>query len=75
MKKEIKNKNLDISSASVLTIVDALKNNQQILNDEENFESEKEVEEVMSEEKSDEFFSQFNSIPTVDIDDRVSVGK
>ena len=75
VKKEIKNKNLDISSASVLTIVDALKNNQQILNDEENFESEKEVEEVMSEEKSDEFFSQFNSIPTVDIDDRVSVGK
>jgi len=75
VKKEIKNKNLDISSASVLTIVDALKNNQQILNDEENFESEKEVEEVMSEEKSDEFFSQFNSISTVDIDDRVSVGK
>ena len=75
VKKEIKNKNLDISSASVLTIVDALKNNQQILNDEENFESEKEVEEVMSEEKSDEFFSQFNSISTVDIDERVSVGK
>lgn len=75
VKKEIKNKNLDITSASVLTIVDALKNNQQILNDEENSESEKEVEEVMSEEKSDEFFSQFNSISTVDIDDRVSVGK
>ena len=75
MKKEIQNKNLDISSASVLTIVDALKNNQQILNDEENFESKKEVEEVMSEEKSDEFFSQFNSISAVDIDDRVSIGK
>lgn len=75
VKKEIRNKNLDISSASVLTIVDALKNNQQILNDEENSESEKEVEEVMSEEKSDEFFSQFNSVSAVDIDDRVSVGK
>lgn len=35
VKKEIKNKNLDITSASVLTIVDALKGNQQILSEEE----------------------------------------
>ena len=34
-KKEIKNKNLDISSVSVLSIVDALKNNQRILQTEE----------------------------------------
>jgi len=36
VKKEIKNKNLDITSASVLTIVDALKGNQRILSGEEN---------------------------------------
>ena len=32
VKKEIKNENLEISSASVFAIVDALKNNKQILN-------------------------------------------
>ena len=36
VKKEIKNKNLDITSASVLTIVDALKGNQQILSGDKN---------------------------------------
>ena len=36
VKKEIKSKNLDITSASVLTIVDALKDNKQILRDEDN---------------------------------------
>lgn len=56
VKKEIKNKNLDISSASVLTIVDALKNNQQILNDEENFETEDETEEILSDEKPEKLF-------------------
>lgn len=38
LKKEIKSKNLDITSASVLTIVDALKGNQQILKNEDNSE-------------------------------------
>ena len=36
VKKEIKSKNLDITSASVLTIVEALKGNKQILRDEDN---------------------------------------
>ena len=36
VKKEIKNKNLDITSASVLTIVDALKGNQRILSGDKN---------------------------------------
>jgi len=77
VKKEIKNKNLDISSASVLTIVDALKNNQQILNDEENSlmeepETELESEEILPKEKTEieiseendgeNFFSRLNSI-------------
>ncbi|MBR6012610.1 MAG: hypothetical protein IK062_02345 [Selenomonadaceae bacterium] len=53
VKKEIKNNNLDISSASVLTIVDALKNNQQILNTEENSESETQNEKILSTEKSE----------------------
>ena len=75
VKKEIKNNNLNISSASILTIIDALKNNQQIFSGEENSESEKEVEEVMPEENSDEFFGQLNSISIVDTDDEVSVGK
>ena len=66
VKKEIKNKNLDISSASVLTSVDALKNNQKILNSEENFETENEIEEIMSEEKTDKFFSQLNSLATAE---------
>ena len=66
VKKEIKNKNLDISSASVLTIVDALKNNQQILQTEENSETEAEPEEFFEEEKSDKFFSQLNSFATAD---------
>ena len=66
VKKEIRNKNLDISSASVLTIVDALKNNQQILNGEENFETEDESEEIMAEEKPEKLFSQLNSFATVD---------
>ena len=66
VKKEIRNKNLDISSASVLTIVDALKNNQQILNDEENFETEDEPEEIMPEKKPEKLFSQLNSFATVD---------
>ena len=66
VKKEIKNKNLDISSASVLTIVDALKNNQQILNGEENFETEDESEEIMAEEKPEKLFSQLNSFAMTD---------
>ena len=66
VKKEIRNKNLDISSASVLTIVDALKNNQQILQTEENFETEAEPEELLEEEKTDKFFSQLNSFATAD---------
>ena len=66
VKKEIKNKNLDISSASVLTIVDALKNNQQILSSEENFETDDESEEILPEEKPDKFFSQLNSFATAD---------
>lgn len=66
VKKEIKNKNLDISSASVLTIVDVLKNNQQILQTEENSETEAEPKEFLEEEKSDKFFSQLNSFATAD---------
>ena len=66
VKKEIRNKNLDISSASVLTIVDALKNNQQILQTEENSETEAEPEEFFEEEKSENFFSQLNSFATAD---------
>lgn len=66
VKKEIRNKNLDISSASVLTIVDALKNNQQILSSEENFETEDESEEIMAEEKPEKLFSQLNEFATVD---------
>ena len=66
VKKEIRNKNLDISSASVLTIVDALKNNQQILQAEENSETEAETEEFLEEEKSNKFFSQLNSFATAD---------
>ena len=66
VKKEIKNKNLDISSASVLTIVDALKNNQQILNSEEISGVNDESEEFLEEEKSDKFFSQLNSFATAD---------
>ena len=66
VKKEIRNKNLDISSASVLTIVDALKNNQQILSSEENFETDDESEEILPEEKPDKFFSQLNSFATAD---------
>ena len=75
VKKEIKNKNLDISSASVLTIVDALKNNQQILNDEENFETEDETEEILSDEKPEKLFSQLNSFETADEIDEMSVAK
>ena len=66
VKKEIRNKNLDISSASVLTIIDALKNNQQILQTEENFETDDESEEILPEEKPDKFFSQLNSFATAD---------
>lgn len=66
VKKEIRNKNLDISSASVLTIVDALKNNQQILNDEENFETEDEPEENILEEKPEKLFSQLDAFATTD---------
>ena len=66
MKKEIKNKNLDISSASVLTIVDALKNNQQILNEEKVSDVEDESAEFLEEEKSDKFFSQLNSFATAE---------
>lgn len=65
VKKEIKNKNLDISSVSALAIVDALKNNKQILNADENseeisknvnsatenFDSEIQAEKILSEEK------------------------
>ena len=57
---------MDISYASVLTIVDALKNNQQILNGEENFETDDESEEILPEEKADKFFSQLNSFATAD---------
>lgn len=75
VKKEIKNKNLDISSASVLTIVDALKNNQQILNGEENFETEDESEGILPEKKSEKLFSQLNSFTTTDEIDEMSVAK
>ena len=63
VKKEIKNKNLDISSVSVLSIVDALKNNQQILQTEEILGevSEVETEEIFEEEKTTEIFSSSNS--------------
>ena len=63
VKKEIKNKNLDISSVSVLSIVDALKNNQQILQTEEisGEVSEDGAEEILEEEKSTEIFSSSNS--------------
>ena len=75
VKKEIRNKNLDISSASVLTIVDALKNNQQILSSEENFETEDESEEILPEKKSEKLFSQLNSFTTTDEIDEMSVAK
>ena len=63
VKKEIKNKNLDISSVSVLSIVDALKNNQQILQTEEisGEVSEVETEAILEEEKPTEIFSSSNS--------------
>lgn len=63
VKKEIKNKNLDISSVTVLSIVDALKNNQQILQTEElsGEVSEVETEEILEEEKPTEIFSSSNS--------------
>lgn len=65
VKKEIKNKNLDISSVSALAIVDALKNNKQILNADENseeisknvnsatenFDSEIQAEKILPDEK------------------------
>lgn len=65
VKKEIKNKNLDISSVSALAIVDALKNSQQILNTDadseevsknvnsvpEKFDSEIQAEKILPEEK------------------------
>lgn len=65
VKKEIKNKNLDISSVSALAIVDALKNNKQILNADEDseevsknvnstlekFDSEIQAEKILLEEK------------------------
>lgn len=62
VKKEIKNKNLDISSVTVLSIVDALKNNQQILQTEEisGEVSEVETEEILEEEKTKENFSSSN---------------
>ena len=75
VKKEIKNKNLDISSASVLKIVDALKNNQQILNDEEISDVENESEENILEEKPEKLFSQLNSFATSDEIDEMSVAK
>ena len=75
VKKEIRNKNLDISSASVLTIVDALKNNQQILNGEENFETEDETEENIFGEKPEKLFNQLNSFATSDEIDEMSVAK
>lgn len=59
VKKEIKNKNLDISTVSVLSIVDALKNSQQILQNEE--VSEVETEEILEEEKPKEIFSSSTS--------------
>ncbi len=63
VKKEIKNKNLDISSVSILSIVDALKNNQQILQTEDisGEVSEVEMEESLEEEKPTEIFSSSNS--------------
>ena len=75
VKKEIRNKNLDISSASVLTIVDALKNNQQILNGKENFETEDKPEENILEEKPEKLFSQLNAFATADEIDEMSVSK
>lgn len=75
VKKEIKNKNLDISSASVLTIVDALKNNQQILNDEEISDVEDKSERSISEAKTDKFFEQLNSFATADEIDEIGAVK
>ena len=75
VKKEIRNKNLDISSASVLTIVDALKNNQQILSSEENSEAEEESEEIMPEEKTDKFFGHLNAFATADEIDEIGAVK
>ena len=75
VKKEIRNKNLDISSTSVLTIVDALKNNQQILNGEENFETEDETEENIFGEKPEKLFNQLNSFATSDEIDEIRVAK
>ena len=48
--KKIKTEKLDINSESVLTIVDALKNNQQLLGDEK-ISEENDEEEILPEEK------------------------
>ena len=81
VKKEIKSENLDISSESILPMLDALRNNQRILQsiqpDEEVSkisESKIKVNDILSEEKSEmelienedsNFASHLNQIPTV----------
>lgn len=52
-----------------------MKNNQQILNDEENLETEDESEEIMPEEKPDKLFSQLNSFATADEIDEIGAIK
>ena len=81
VKKEIKSENLDISAESILPMLDALRNNQRILQsiqpDEEVSkisESKIKVNDILSEEKSEmelienedsNFASHLNQIPTV----------
>ena len=81
VKKEIKSENLDISSESILPMLDALRNNQRILQsiqpDEEVSkisESKIKANDILSEEKSEtklienedsNFASHLNQIPTV----------
>ena len=81
VKKEIKSENLDISSESILPMLEALRNNQRILQsiqpDEEVSkisESKIKVNDILSEEKSEmelienedsNFASHLNQIPTV----------
>ena len=81
VKKEIKSENLDISSESIMPMLEALRNNQQILQsiqpDEEVSkisESKIKANDILSEEKSEtellenedsNFASHLNSLPTV----------
>ena len=60
VKKEIRSKNLDITSASVLTIVDALKGNKQILRGEDNSAEVSETEPIDSnlKEETEKYLSE-----------------